>query len=113
MLIETLEDTYFEVGPKRTTIDKEVSELMKVESGQLDVPRRSYEFLKMTEFCRCVGHNFCSKFVLNFVPNGAELGDVINTKVIYLCLSFPNNFSLLNLEVCSSSYKILSKESLN
>ena len=50
-------------------------------------------------------------FGLNSVPNGAELGVVTNIKVVDICLGFPNNFSFLNLEICSLSYTFLNKDS--
>ena len=94
-------------------LEFEVNVLMQVKSVHLDVPRSSYEILNPMEFCRCVGYHFYSNFELNSVLNGAELGDLIYMKVIDLCLIFPNNFSLLNLEAYSSSYEFLGKENLN
>ena len=41
---------YFEVGPKMKVVAKEVNNSIQLESLNLDVPRRRYEFLKGDEF---------------------------------------------------------------
>ena len=73
---------YSDVGAKSKVVVKVVSELMQVELSQLDVPRESYEFLKMIQFCRFRNPFNCSNFRLHSGRNEAKLCLVFNIDVV-------------------------------
>ena len=73
--------TLFEVDVKIKVIDMEVSVLTKLKSLELDLPRGSYEFLNLREFCRSKEPTNCSTCGANSVGKIAELASTVNMRV--------------------------------
>ena len=81
-----------------------ISDLKKLKSLELDLPRGSYEFLNLREFCRSKEPTNCSTCGANSVGTIAELDSTINMRVVDICVSFPTTPHLFNLDICSKSY---------
>ena len=74
------------------------------ESGELEFPRRSYEFSNSGKWFG-PRDNWCGSCLGSIlVQKTRELGLVVNMKLVGLCLGFPTVYYMSLLDVPSKSY---------